>query len=126
MRSLDWVAIGLAILLGGWLLFDGSRALVVGDYVTPRTGRFAGKLGPWSRLVTSVGLEPRSTWVKCIHAGIGLSWIAAGALFAVHAPMARRGMLVCAVASLWYLPFGTLISVIQIVLVQWPSARRSR
>ena len=45
MHWLGWVVLLLAFTEGGWLAFDGGHALVVGDYVTPRTGRFAGQLG---------------------------------------------------------------------------------
>jgi hypothetical protein len=41
--------------------YDGSRALIVGDYVTPKSGAYAGQLGPWAKLVAAVGIEPRST-----------------------------------------------------------------
>ena len=34
-------------------------ALIAGDYVTPSKGQYAGQLGPWARLVSAVGLEPR-------------------------------------------------------------------
>jgi len=37
-----WIIIVLAITLAGWLAFDGTHALVTGDYVTPRTGQYAG------------------------------------------------------------------------------------
>ena len=36
---------------------------------------------------------------------------------------ARNGMLICAFAGLWYLPFGTLLSIIQIVLLLLPRLR---
>ena len=31
-----WVVAALVLLNGGWMAFDGGRALVIGDYVTPR------------------------------------------------------------------------------------------
>jgi hypothetical protein len=37
--------------------------------------------------------------------------------FALRVPWARPAMLVCAVLGLWYLPFGTLLSLVQIVLL---------
>ena len=33
-----WLVMALVLLNGGWMAFDGGRALVVGDYVTPKTG----------------------------------------------------------------------------------------
>ena len=66
MAWLKWIIVLLAVTEAGWMTFDGLRALVVGDYVTPKTGEWAGQLGPWSRLVSAVGIEPRSTLMKCI------------------------------------------------------------
>ena len=68
MHWLKWILLALALLQGGWLVFDGTRALVVGDYVTPRSGVWAGQLGPWSRVLFAVGLEPRGRVVKCLLA----------------------------------------------------------
>lgn len=107
----------LALLEAGWLAFDGSRALIVGDYVTPRSGPHAGQLGPWSKLVEAVGIEPRSTLMKTIHVGLGVVWLAIAAAYAVGEPWAARGMLACAILGLWYLPMGTVLSLAQVVLL---------
>lgn len=123
MHWTGWICVGLAVVLGGWLAFDGARALVIGDYVTPSSGRFAGQLGPWSKLVTAVGLAPRSTAVKLLHVVVGIAWLAAIACFVMQVPGARWAMLACAVASLWYLPFGTLIAVVEIALLLWSPLR---
>ncbi|MDH3198652.1 MAG: hypothetical protein OEO21_10475 [Candidatus Krumholzibacteria bacterium] len=117
MPKIGWVVIVLALLEGGWLAFDGARAFVAGDYVTPRSGRHAGELGPWSKLVTAVGIDPRSTLMKGIHVAVGGAWLVAIAAFAWGASWSWWAMLACAVAGLWYLPFGTLLSLIQIVLL---------
>jgi len=123
MHWLRWVVVVLALVEGGWLAFDGGRALVVGDYVTPRSGRHAGQLGPWSGVVRAVGIEPRSTLMKAIHLVLGLVWLAVIACFAMGQGWAWSGMLVCAVLGLWYLPFGTLLSLVQIVLLLTPALR---
>ena len=107
----------MAVLLGGWLAFDGARAFISGDYVTPASGEYAGQLGPWSRLVKAVGLEPRSPVVKGTHIVLGLMWLAAAACFAARFPWARWVLTGCAVASLWYLPFGALIAIIELALL---------
>lgn len=117
MEWARWVVIGLAFILGGWLAFDGGRALVVGEYVTPSSGKYAGKLGPWSKVVSAVGIDPQSTLMKAIHVVVGGSMLVVMVCFMLRFPWAQRGMLACAVACLWYLPFGTLISIILIVLL---------
>ena len=125
MHWLGWVVLALALIEGGWLAFDGGRALVVGDYVTPKSGQYAGQLGPWAKVVSAVGIEPRSTMMKSIHLALGLVWLVVMICFALRLPWAWSGMLVCAVLGLWYLPFGTLLSVIQIVLLLLPALRGS-
>jgi hypothetical protein len=61
MTLLRVLLIVLAVIEGGWMTFDGTRALTVGDYVTPRSGAHAGQLGPWHHVVSAVGVAPRST-----------------------------------------------------------------
>ena len=75
MGWLRWLVIALALAEAGWMAFDGIRALVVGDYVTPRSGSYAGQLGPWARLVSAVGIGPRSTLMKAVFAVYGLAWL---------------------------------------------------
>jgi len=123
MHWLGWVVVFFAFVEGGWLAFDGGHALVKGDYVTPSSGAHAGKLGPWSKLVSAVGLKPRSTTMKAIHLALGTVWIAMIVCFVLRLPWAWTAMLVCAITGLWYLPFGTLLSIIQIVLLLLPTLR---
>lgn len=117
MHWLGRVVVVLALIEGGWLAFDGGRALVVGDYVTPKSGPYAGQLGPWAKVVEEVGIEPRSTLMKSIHLVFGLAWLGMAICFVLRLPWAWSGMVLCAVLGLWYLPFGTLLSVIQIILL---------
>jgi hypothetical protein len=123
MPWLRWVVLALAFIEGGWLAFDGGRALVVGDYVTPKSGPHAGRLGPWAKLVSALGIAPRSILMKAIHFTLGLVWLAVMLCYAFGLSWAWAGMLVCAVLGLWYLPFGTLLSVVQIVLLLLPALR---
>lgn len=123
MNWMGWIVVVLALAEGGWLAFDGGRALIVGDYVSPASGPHAGQLGPWAGVVASVGIEPRSTLMKSFHLGLGTAWVVTLLFFVLGAPWAWWGMLCCAVLSLWYLPFGTLASMIQIVLLLLPPVR---
>jgi hypothetical protein len=59
MEWKNWVIVILVIFAAAWMLFDGTRALILGDYVTPKSGEYAGRLGPWSILVKAIGIEPR-------------------------------------------------------------------
>jgi hypothetical protein len=100
------------------MFVDGALALTRGHYITPRSGRYAGQLGPWARLVRAVGIDPRSALMKWVFVGYGLAWLAIiYAAFFEGDEWSWAAMLVAAVGSLWYLIFGTVTSAIVIVLL---------
>jgi len=107
----------LALGEAGYMALDGIRALIVGDYITPGRGRFAGQIGPWSAVVSAIGIAPRSTLMKGIFAAYGLAWLAVIVAYLAGARWAWRAMLLAAVFSLWYLPLGTLFSLLVIGLL---------
>lgn len=113
----------LVLFTAGWMLFDGSRALIVGDYFTPSEGEYAGQLGPWANLMQRVGIEPRSTGMKIVFVLYG--FLALGILWCYWARYSWAGtalMIVCFL-GLWYLPFGTISNLIVLFLMMM---RRSR
>ena len=107
----------LVLLNAGWMIFDGSRALLKGDYITPRSGPRSGQLGPWARIVSAVGISPRSTLMKWIFVVLGIVYLGMAVAFLLGAPWANVGLILVAVLGLWYLPFGTLINILVILLV---------
>ncbi len=112
MRLLRVGLVCLALAPGLFMTFDGMRALVAGDYLTPTTGEHAGQLGPWSSVVSAVGIAPRSTGMKMAFVLFGLAWLTAAVAFLRRASWSRGALAAVAVASLWYLPVGTLVSVL--------------
>ncbi len=38
MHWAGWIVVVLALFVAGWFAFEGARALVVGDYITPKSG----------------------------------------------------------------------------------------
>jgi hypothetical protein len=130
---LRWIVIIFVLFEGVWMLCDGSRALVVGDYVTPSSGQYAGQLGPWSKLLQAAGIEPRSTAMKSIYAGYGFIALVTALCFAFSLRWTQWGMPLVAILGLWYLPWGTVInSLVLIVLfvfrngVETPPMRNAR
>src|SRR4029077_9345532 len=101
---------------GLWMGFDGTRALTVGDYVTPRSGERAGELGPWHYIVESVGIAPRSTLMKIIFVAFGLAWLIIAAALVRRVPWALNCALIGGGVTLWVLPVGTAFGVIEIAL----------
>ena len=119
---MTWLRIALVTLglvEGAWMAFDGTRALVVGDYVTRSTGAYAGQLGPWNYVVEAVGIPPRSTAMKLAFVAYGAAWLTIAFGVATRSPWAWRAMLIAAIATLWYLPVGTIFGIAQIVGLAW-------
>lgn len=58
-----------------------------------------------------------STLTKAVFTGYGLAWLAIVGAFVVGVPWGRTAMLLAAAGALWFLPFGTLLSVLQIGLL---------
>lgn len=116
---MKWLVCTLLLLQAAWLLFDGARALTVGDYLTPASGPHTGQLGPWARMVRAVGVDPRSTAVKVLHVAVGGLGLAAAVAWGSDAPAGKAIALIAAVAALWYVPFGTLLSLAILGLIAW-------
>lgn len=107
----------LVLLTAGWMLFDGSRALIVGDYVTEPAGEYAGQLGPWANLMQKLGIEPRSTLMKSIFVLYGLVAIATMWCYWARYPWAGSALMLVCFLGLWYLPFGTISNLIVLFLM---------
>lgn len=126
MQTLRWVVLAIALIQGGWFTFDGSRALIVGDYLTASRGPRAGQLGPWSRIVSALGLEPRSKSIKCLHLILGITWLISLITFAMRPDLGWWAILGCSIASLWYLPLGTVLSMVALLLLLTTQLRSLR
>lgn len=114
---LKWVVVVLALALGGWAVFDGMHAFTTGNYVTPREGAHAGRLGPWAGLVRAVGVDPLSSAMKAFFCVLGTVWLCGAAGFACGTAWARPTLLAAAVASLWYAPIGTVGALVELLLL---------
>ena len=114
---IKWVIILAATFNFGFMVFDGMRALIVGDYLRPKTGEHAGQLGPWSKAVSAIGIDPESTLMKTIFVVWGIAGLALAFCFAINLEWAWTGLLAISIGSLWYLVPGTALSVLQIILL---------
>lgn len=115
----------LVLFTAGWMLFDGSRALIVGDFVTPASGEYAGQLGPWANLVQGLGIEPRSTLMKSVFVVYGLLALATLACYLIGYPWAGSALMVVCFLGLWYLPFGTISNLIVLFLMMTRRKKRA-
>ena len=91
MRVLRSCIVVLALGPGLFMTFDGLRALILGDYLTPTTGPYAGQLGPWSSVVSAVGIAPRSSTMKVLFVIFGVAWLGTTAGFLRRTPWSARG-----------------------------------
>ncbi len=107
-----WTATVLAAAAAGWMVFDGTRALTVGDYVT-----VDGRLGPWANVVEAVGIDPRAEGMKLFFVLYGAGWLCAALAYVRDLRRSRAAMAAFAAGSLWYLVLGTVSSVLQLVLL---------
>lgn len=114
---IKWVVIFLAVMNFGFMTFDGGRALIKGDYFRPRTGNYAGQLGPWSKLVSKTGIDPESTAMKIIFLSWGIIGLAITICFLLNIKWAVNGLILINILSLWYLIPGTISSGLQILLL---------
>ncbi|HEX8265649.1 MAG TPA: hypothetical protein VF596_09605 [Pyrinomonadaceae bacterium] len=99
----------VALITGGWMIFDGAYVLLTGNYFGTE------KPGAWSDVVSAFGINPFNLGVPFII--LGFLWFSflVGVLF--HQPWAWYGALYVAIATLWYLPVGTVLSLVYITLL---------
>ncbi len=117
---MNWKNCLIAVLIltnSGYMVFDGVHAFVTGDYVTPKSGVSAGQLGPWSKAIQAVGLDPSSSLVKSLFVFQGTVTLALLVCYLRRLPWAATALKVAAIAGLWYLPVGTFINILVLVLL---------
>ncbi len=114
---IKWLIVLFAFFNAGYMTFDGARALITGDYLRPSSGEYAGQLGPWSKLVTMIGIDPESTLMKIIFLVFGMIWFAVIICFILDYSWSHNAMIILSIVTLWYLFTGTVICIIQIILL---------
>ncbi|HLP12091.1 MAG TPA: hypothetical protein VK177_09190 [Flavobacteriales bacterium] len=114
---LKYIIIFLSFLNAGYMTFDGSKALVTGDYIRPKTGEYAGQLGPWTKIVSRLGINPMSTFMKCIFVIFGLTGLFLTTCFLLNYDWSWKAMLVFNICCTWNLMFGTASSILQLILL---------
>lgn len=124
MAALKWTIVALSLLNAGYMAFDGMRAITTGDYLRPRTGEYAGRLGPWSKVVRRVGIDPMSGLMKGIFLVLGLAGLVITIGYACDAAWGRTALVVFNICCLWNLIPGTFSSALQLVLLFLPRMLR--
>ena len=60
-------------------------------------------------------MNPRGIFIKCLHLVLGLTWLAGSPLFVWQAWWGQRVLFSAALGTLWYLPFGTVLSLLVLI-----------
>jgi hypothetical protein len=102
----------LALCEGGYMLVDGLVALATGSYLTPG-GR--GELGPWAALVSAAHVDPASRTMHAVFVAFGAAYFGCIAAYLARLRWAGAALAALAAATLWYLPVGTLLSLLQLL-----------
>ena len=106
---MKYVILGISLLNGLWMLIDGVWVMLNGKYVGPE------KPGPWASLigVTGVDVFKLGPMFVCF----GIAWLVfVFGLFSGSSWSYGLGVVV-AILTLWYLPFGTIISIVVLAAV---------
>jgi len=99
----------LAVLNGGWMLFDGLHVIRKGKYFGPD------EPGLWSKIISSLGVNPFS--IGPVFVALGLAWFVSIAGLFSSSSWGWLALLLSAIATLWYVKIGTVISVLVIALL---------
>ncbi len=91
------------------MLLDGIFATQTGHYI-------GGTPGLWASVVTAAGIDPRSYMMHGIFMVYGLAWLGA---VAYSYSGRHAAMIAMALFTLWYVPFGTLLSLIILGIAFW-------
>ena len=99
----------LAFLTGGFMLLDGIYVMIKGKYIGPE------KPGPWSNLFQRFDIDVFKLGPLFIIFGLlWLAWLVS--LWSSHSSSYILGIALC-ILTLWYLPVGTLFSLIILLVL---------
>ena len=101
---MKYLLIGLALINGSWMLADGVYVMVNGKYIGPE------KPGPWASLIGMTGLDVFK--LGPVFVLFGAAWLLFAGSYLSEQSWARHFGVALSLFTLWYLPFGTLISIV--------------
>jgi hypothetical protein len=99
----------LGVLNGGYMLLDGLYVMIKGKYIGPE------KPGPWANLFDKLNIDVFKLGPLFIL--FGLVWLIWLYGLWTHQSWAFLLGIIISVLTLWYLPAGTLFSLIILILL---------
>lgn len=106
---MKFIIIIAGIITGGFMLVDGMHVLLKGKYIGPP------KPGPWASLFDKINVDVFK--LGPLFIAFGLAWLIFIGGFWMQKPWAHTMGIVLSILTLWYLPVGTLISIIVLILL---------
>jgi hypothetical protein len=101
---MKYVVLILSLINGLWMLVDGVYVMLNGKFIGPE------KLGPWASVLSITGVDVFKLGPMFMI--FGLAWLVFVFCLFSNAGWAFWYGAVLAVATVWYLPVGTIISII--------------
>jgi len=105
------------------MTLEGIHALATGSYIVPAGGEYVGTLGPWAWALGLMQIDPLGTPAKLAFVLLGVIWLVHVRNIAVNKVILPAAILLC-VLTLWYLPFGTIFAVIELLALLVPVFNR--
>lgn len=99
----------LALVNGGYMLADGVYVLVNGKYIGPD------KPGPWASMFSKMSVDVFKLGPMFI--AFGVLWLSFVAGLWMQQSWAYWVGLAASILTLWYIPFGTVISLVTLSLL---------
>jgi hypothetical protein len=109
------ILIGLLALIAFYSAIDGVTAMITGHYIS--FGGREDQLGPWANVVSSIGIDPRSTLMKVLFVLMGTANLIATLAFLSNIEWGRSALIATSMFMLWYLPFGTIAGLAQLIII---------
>jgi hypothetical protein len=105
----------VGLLAGGWMIMDGVHVMLRGKYIGPE------KPGPWSIAFVKFGIDPFR--LGPMFVAFGALWLVFLAATLAGQTWGKYGAASVALASLWYLPLGTVLSLIYLAILYFKPIR---
>ncbi len=104
------IIITISSLLNGlYMLIDGIYVMIKGKYIGPE------KPGPWAGLFEKAGINVFQ--LGPLFISFGIAWLIFLAAYLTGQSWAYTAGLIISVLTLWYLPVGTILSLIVLLLL---------
>ncbi len=97
----------LALLNGGWMIFDGFHVIKKGKYFGPP------EPGAWSKIISKLGLDPFA--IGPLFVFLGVMWLISSVGLVLEFQWGYLALLITAISTLWYIKVGTIISILTLI-----------